>query len=84
MDINKLKKVRNTLRLQFGGGVPNQTLSLNDINQFRKKSLNPTYITNLYNKDNTPITEPLSYQPKLSQQSQSLMEINSFYLRLKT
>ena len=113
MDINKLKKVRNTLRLQFGGGVPKyvkqigdttiysndgkiwyddyinkipttihqnipeQTLSLNDINQFRTNSLNPSYITNLDNENNLPITDPLSYHAKLSQQSQSLIGINN-------
>lgn len=50
MDINKIKKVRNTLRLQFGGGISNQIMSLNDINQFRQNSLNLNYINNEVNK----------------------------------
>lgn len=50
MDINKIKKVRNTLRLQFGGGISNQTMSLNDINQFRQNSLNLNYISNEIDK----------------------------------
>ena len=50
MDINKVKKVRNTLRLQFGGGISNQTMSLNDINQFRQNSLNLNYISNEVDK----------------------------------
>lgn len=65
MDINKVKKIRNTLRLQFGGGISNQTISLNDINQFIQNSLNSNYISNEADKLRSishPIKHPTGLQ----------------------
>ena len=73
MDINKVKKVRNTLRLQSGGGISNQTMSLNDINQFRQSSLNPNYITNLYRR--LQHIEPISITSNLIPESISHVKI---------
>ena len=73
MDINKIKKVRNTLRLQSGGGISNQTMSLNDINQFRQNSLNPNYITNLYRR--LQHIEPISITSNLIPESISHVKI---------
>lgn len=94
MDINKLKKVRNTLRLQFGGGIPKYIKQIGDTTIYSDNgkiwyddyinkiptTINPNIpeqTLSLNNKNNLPVTEPLSYPAKLSQQSQSVMGINN-------